>query len=115
MSNKAFIEYDYSFLSGSVRVAKVPKNGYRRGVIKFDTSSIDRIGKVDSTVYNNLYRMPGVKKIKLTCNLKSSNDEHFYYMFIRHEGAKKLLIFDCSKMFIATVLRFCNRTVLEKN
>ena len=36
LSNKAFVEYDYSFLSGSVRVAKVPRNGYRRGVIIFN-------------------------------------------------------------------------------
>lgn len=115
ISNKSYVEYDYSFLSGSIRVAKVPKNGYRRGVIKFDAVQIERIGKVDSVVYNNLSHMPGVKKYNLTCNTSSSNDVTLYYMFVRHEGMKKLLIFDCSKIFIATVLRFCNRNVLEKN
>ena len=114
ISRKAYVEYDYSFLSGSVRVARVPRNGSRQGVIKFDVVQIERIGKVDTTIYDNLSHMPGIKKIKLTCNLYSSNDETFYYMLIRHEGIKKLLIFDCSKIFLSTVLRYCNRNVLDK-
>ena len=116
IGKKSYVEYDYSFLSGEVRVAKVAKNAYRRGVMRFPSSNIDTIGKVGSETYEKLSRMPGVKKIKLTVNANSSYADTFYYMLVRHEGDKKLLTFDCSEHFIANVLRFCNvRAVLEKD
>ena len=116
IGKKTYVEYDYSFLSGEVRVAKVPKNSYRKGVIRFQASSIDRIGKKDSKSYENFSSMPGVKKLKLTVNSLPSEGCSFYYMLIRHEGIKKLLIFDCSELFIANVLKFCNaRAVLDRD
>ena len=116
IGKKSFTEYDYSFLSGEVRVAKIPKNSNRYGVIRFQTSNIDRIGKVGSKTYENIAQMPGIKKIKLTVNEKSSVESDFYYMLIRLEGEKKLLIFDCSEVFISNVLKFCNsRAILEKD
>lgn len=111
---KSCSEYDYSFLSGSVRIAIVPKNGTRRGVMKFDTSSIERIGKVDSQTYKNYFSMPNVKKIKLTSNSVAGDGKELYYMFIRHEGARKLLVFDCTKLFISNVAVCCNRNVLDR-
>lgn len=115
IGKKTYVEYDYSFLSGEIRVAKVPKNGYRSGVLRFQTSCIDRIGKVGSGMYEKYVRTPGVKKIKLTSNTTSSFGNNFYYMLIRFEGEKKLLIFDCSELFIANVVKYCNsKAILER-
>lgn len=114
-SNKLSAEYDYSFLSGSVRIATVLRSGVRRGVMKFDVSDIDRIGKVDSTSFANYSKMPVIKKIRLTSNSVPSEGHEFFYMLVRHDGTKKLLTFDCSKTFIMTISRFCNRSVLDKD
>lgn len=116
IGKKSYVEYDYSFLSGEVRVAKVAKNSYRRGVIRFNTACINRIGKVDSASYKNFYNMPGVKKMKLTCNANPSEGCDFYFMFINHDGDNKLLTFDCSRVFISNVVSFCNaRMVVDKD
>lgn len=116
IGKKSYAEYDYSFVSGEVRIAKIPRNGYRQGVMRFHSASIDRIGKVGSETFESLSHLPGVKKIKLTVNANSSNSKDLFYMFVRTEGEKKLLIFDCSEIFISNVLRSTNaRTVLEKD
>ena len=64
--NKSYMDYDYTFVTGSIRVAKVIKNIKRKFIIKFDAKDIEKIGKYDSGTYQKYLSMPGVVKMIFT-------------------------------------------------
>ena len=66
--NTLYVEYDYTFVSGSIRVSKVIKNTKRYFVIKFDTFNIEKIGRYNSATYKKYELMPGIDKKILTQN-----------------------------------------------
>lgn len=111
--DRIFADYDYTFISGSIRVSKVINNVKRKNVIKFDTDFIEKVGKYNSETFKKIEKYSNVKKIILTSNCKPSDGKDFYYIFLSDNSGKKLLIFDCSQLFIHNVLSFCKRHVRE--
>ena len=112
--NTLYIEYDYTFISGSVRVAKVIKHIKRISVISFDTYNIEKLGYYNSDTYKKYELMLGVEKQILTQNLSPMDNKDFYYIVVNAGGQKNLLIFECTEQFISNILKFSNRTVLEE-
>lgn len=84
-------------------------------MFNFDTSHIIQMGKYGSESYEKLEKSPNVKKVILTSNVTPSEGKEFYYLYVTIDSANKLLIFDCTETFMATVLRYSNRTILEKD
>ena len=113
VKNKFYIDYDYTFVTGSIRIAKVIKNLKRKFVIKFDTSDIEKLGKYGSELYEKYSLMPGINKLILTSNATPSEDKDFYYIVVNNDGDKKLLIMECTQIFIINVIKFANKTVLD--
>lgn len=112
--NKLYVDYDYTFVSGSVRVAKVIKNIKRKFVLKFEASDIEKIGKYDTDTYNKYLSMPGINKMILTSNCTPDENKDFYYIVVNIDGEKKLLLFECTELFIVNILRYTNKSVLEE-
>ena len=112
--NKFYIDYDYTFVTGSIRVARVIKNIKRKFMIKFEASSIEKIGKYGSNTYNKYENMPGVNKMIFTSNYTATEGKDFYYIVANVDGDKKLMIFECTELFIVNILKFSNKTVLEE-
>lgn len=112
---KICAEYDYSFLTGTVRIAMIPKNGRRLAVTKFDSNCIERIGKVGSGTYNTYLKTPMIKKRKCTANKVPSDNCEFYYIVANYDEQKHLYIFDCTELFIKNVLAFSGKYVLESD
>lgn len=108
-------EYDYSFLTGTVRIAMIPKNGRRLAVTQFDSTCIEKIGKVGSGTFNIYLKTPMIKKRKLTANKKPSDNCNFYYIVANYDGQKHLYIFDCTEIFIKNILSFASKYVLEND
>ncbi len=113
--NKMYVDYDYTFVSGSIRLSKVINQIKRKNIMKFDTSDILQLGKYGSDSYEKIESSPNVKKIILTSNIEASEGKEFFYLHINKEGDHKLLIFECTEKFMATVLKFSNKTILEKD
>ena len=113
IKNTIYIEYDYTFISGSIRVAKVIKDFKRRTIIKFEAYNIEKIGYYDSETYKKYDMLPGINKKILTHNLSPAENKNFYYIVVNVNGEKNLLIFECTKLFISNVLKFSRKTVLE--
>lgn len=113
--NKMFVDYDYTFVTGSVRISKVIKHTKRKNLLKFETSAIIQMGKYGSDSYLKIEKSPNVKKMILTSNVTPSEGKDFYYLYVNTDGGNKLLVFDCTEMFMATVLRYSNKTILEKD
>ncbi len=114
IKNKFCVDYDYTFVSGSIRFSKVINNIKRKNVAKFDTSNIVKIGKYGTNSYNRCENSEGVKKYILSSNSEAEDGKCFYYIFESDEDGKRLFVLECTDVFINTVFRFCNRTVLEE-
>ena len=112
--SKFYIDYDYTFVTGSVRFSKIIRNVKRKNICNFNVEAIEKVGKVDSETFNMYLKMPGIKKKPLTLNVYPSNED-FFYMVVNTDKGKEMFILDCKEEFIATVLRYSNRGILEKD
>lgn len=113
LKDKFYVDYDYTFVSGSIRFSKVIKNIKRKNIIVFDTKNIEKIGRYASTTFERYSKMPGIKQNVLTSNTEPENGKDFYYLVVNVGGQKYLFILECSETFLSNVLRFSNRTVFE--
>ena len=112
--NSIYVEYDYTFISGSIRIAKVIKDIKRRTVIKFDTYNIEKIGYYNSLTYKKYECFAGINKQILTKNLTPLDNKNFYYVVVNVNGQKNLLIIECTQQFIVCILRFSKKSILEE-
>lgn len=112
--NRFYIDYDYTFVTGSIRVAKVIKNIKRKFILKFEAKSIEKIGKYGSNTFEKYSSMPGVNKLIFTSNYTADEGKDFYYIVANVDGTKKLMIFECTELFIVNILKFSNKSVLEE-
>ena len=115
LKNKFYVDYDYTFVTGSVRISQVIKNYRRKSVLVFDVSSIEQLGKVGSETYDKYAASPGIKKLILTSNTEPEEGKDFYYLIVSSEGSKKLLILECSEIFLVNILKFANKSIVEKD
>ena len=96
MKNSMYVDYDYTYVSGSIRISKIIRKIKRKNILKFEAGDIVQMGKYGS-------------------NQTPSDGCDFFYLQVNTEGSNKLLIFDCSEKFMATILRYSNKTILEKD
>ena len=113
--NKFYVDFDYTFVTGSIRISQVIKNFKRKLVYNFETSAIEKMGKYGSDTYNQYDKMPGIKKKFLTLNYTADEGKDFYYLVVNIDETKNLLVLECTELFMATVLKFSNKTILEKD
>ena len=114
LKNKMYVEFDYTFVSGDLRISKVIKNIKRRFVIKFDVKNIEKLGFYGNKTFERYTKMPGVNKLFLTSNTYSDIGKDFYYIVVNTQDGKKLLIIECTETLIVNILKFANRTVLDE-
>ncbi len=112
--NKMYVDYDYTLVSGSIRVSKVIKNIKRKFVVKFDASNIEKIGTYGSGTFEKYDKMPGTTKLTLTSNYTATDNKKFYYIVAVINGDRTLMIFECTELFIVNILKFSNKMVLEE-
>ena len=112
--NRFYQEYDYAFISGTIRLAKVINSVKRKFLFEFNCSDIEMLGIYDSETYNKYEQMPGVNKQILTPNDTPAEGKDFYYLVVNLNAEKMLLIFECTKTLILNILKFSKKTILEK-
>lgn len=115
LRDKMYVDYDYTFVSGSINVSKVINNIKRKNVFSFEAKHIERIGYYNSDTYKLYQSMPEVEEIKLTSNQVPAEGKDFYYIVASFNAEKHLMVFECTKTFITTILGFTNRIVLERS
>ncbi len=114
LKNKMYVEFDYTFVSGDLRISKVIKNIKRRFVIKFDVKNIEKLGFYGNETFDRYSKMPGISKLFLTSNTVADYNKDFYYMVVNTQESKKLLIFECTETLIVNVIKFANKTILDE-
>ena len=68
-----------------------------------------------SETYDKYAASPGIKKLILTSNTEPEEGKDFYYLIVSSEGSKKLLILECSEIFLVNILKFANKSIVEKD
>ena len=112
--NRFYVDYDYTFVSGNIRVSKVIKNIKRRFIISFDTDSIEKIGPYGSESFLEYNSITGINIQIFTQNDLPSENKDFYYIVANVNGQKQLMIFECTQTFIRNVLKFSKKSVIDK-
>ncbi len=114
IKNKCYVDYDYTFITGTIRIAKVINQAKRRLVLKFDTVNIEKIGRYESLTYNKYLLISDIKKKILTQNSVAGKNKGFYYIVANVDGEKYLLVLECTALFISNVLKYSYKYVLEE-
>ncbi|MBR2498313.1 MAG: hypothetical protein IKB67_01180 [Clostridia bacterium] len=113
MKNKFYVDYDYTFVSGSIRFSKVIKNIKRKFIAKFDSSDIEKLGKYGSEVYEKYSVMTGIDKMILTSNNIASEGKEFFYLVVNKDAVKTLYVLECTETFIVNILKFANKGIID--
>ena len=109
------VEYDYTLVDDSIRVDKVIKGVKRFPVVDFSSSDIEKIGKFGSDTYLQYFGRPEIVVNFLSANDNPSIDKDFYYIVVNLNAEKLIFVFECTKNFIANILRSTRISVLESD
>ena len=96
--------YDYTFVSGSLRIAKVLKDVKRKPVIAIDCENISAMDKVSSPAFDR-YSSMGGKKLIATPNLDNEDDQ-LYFAFFKQDGVQYFMIFEPSDVLRVHMKRY---------
>lgn len=112
--HKFFLSYDYTYVNGELRLAKVIHDRKRKILYRLLDEQILQIGRVGSDSYDKLKHSPDCKEEILTPNEEAADEKEFFYIQAATKVGKRLLILECRLNFIATVYKNNqNRRILE--
>ncbi len=114
MKNKFNVSYDYIFVSGELRIAKVINVNKRKLVCIIQSEDIIQLGDVDNSAYDGLAADPNTKKVFCTSNNEAAEGKFFMYILVSDNG-KKLYVLECREELLVNMLKFVKRTTLESD
>lgn len=112
--NRFCIDYDYTFVSGSIRISKVINNKNRVSLVKFPTDFIEKVGISNSKEYNSYLKNPSIKQYVYTSNQEPDEGKKFYYIIAVINSEKRMIIIETTPHFIVNILRFSKRSVRDQ-
>ena len=114
LKNKFCIEYDYILVNGTINIDKVIKGTKRKSQIEFLTLNILKIGKFCSDEYYKTVSDDNIDVKVFTSNDEPIENKDFYYLLVAHGAEKIICVLECTKQFIINLVKFSNKTVVEK-
>ncbi|MBQ7830536.1 MAG: hypothetical protein IJ393_00515 [Clostridia bacterium] len=108
------VSYDYAFVSGELRIAKVININKRKLVARLNPEDIIQIGDVDNPGYERFAADPSTKKVICTSNVEAAENKFFMYILANYNG-KKLYVLECREDLLMHMLKFVKRTTLESD
>lgn len=107
--NSYNVFYDYTFVSGELRIAKVLNGVKRKPVAKVVARDISVLGKVSSDNFLRYKSMKDLRNIVATPNVNVS--DNVYFMVCSCNGERTLLLFEPSQTLLIYIKRFAGRTI----
>ena len=108
------VNYDYTFVSGEIRIAKVFNVNSRKFLARIQPEQIIQLGDVDNGNYERLKADSSVKEMICTANAEPSAGKFFMYILTGESGEKKLYVLECREELLVNILKFVKRSTLEK-
>ena len=113
MKKRVNVSYDYTFVSGELRIAKVFNINRRKLVVRIDSAEILQLGDVDNDSYDRLRADPGVKQEIVTPNPEPAEGKFFLYVLVGGNNGRKMYILECREELLVNILKFVKRGTLE--
>ena len=114
IKNRFNVSYDYTFVSGELRIVKVFNVNKRKLIVKIQPEDIIQLGDVDNASFDNLRANPDTKTVFCAANDEPGEDKFFMYILANDNG-KKLYVLECREVLLMHILRFVKRTTLESD
>lgn len=111
---KAYTEYDYSIVSGTVSFARIIHNSKRKSVANMDCKEIERVGVYEGESYKKYLTREGIKVIRLFSTKTPAEGKKYYYLATNFEGVKTLFVIECSRPFLKTLFLFVGRSCIDR-
>lgn len=108
------VNYDYTFVSGEIRIAKVFNINSRKLLARIQPEQILQLGDIDNGNYERLKAGGAIKEIVCTSNEEPAAGKFFMYILTADSGDKKLYVLECREELLVNILKFVKRTTLEK-
>ncbi len=114
IKRRMLLYFDYTYVSGEVRIVKVISGKTRKKFIIVQCRDIYKIGKVGSDAFEKIYGTPGVKKKIATPNgLNAANQ--LYYIAAKIDGENLLIVLECEEALLSYVVKYSGRSIVEEN
>ena len=113
LKKRVNISYDYTFVSGELRIAKVFNINRRKLVVRIDAAEILQLGDVDNESYDRLRADPGIKQEVVTPNEEPSEGKFFMYVLIGGSNGRKMYVLECREELLVNILKFAKRGTRE--
>ena len=109
------IEYDYTFISGNVKISKVINGTKRLFLLEFNCYEIELIGYVGSDYYDRISTNQNLEKMVFIANDSPSENKEIYYVLANTGSSKKLIFIETTEQFIKLLIKYSNNRVWEEN
>ena len=114
IKEKYCVDYDYTLISGELRISKVIKDVKRVDLINVNLSSVEKIGKYNSGSFNQLLEKTGVKDVIYSSNVVACEGKGFYYIAYNDDGIN-VIVLECTEKMIYNLLQFTGKKALEED
>lgn len=109
------VSYDYTFVSGELRIAKIFNVNRRKLVVRIQPEHIIKLGDVDSQSFNRVCADPSVKSIVCTPNEQPQKGKFFLYIATSEASLKRVYVLECREDLLVNILKFVKRGVLDSD
>lgn len=106
------VSYDYTFVSGELRIAKVFNVNRRKFLYRISPENVLQVGDMDSDSYERLRLDPAIKQIVCTPNYTPQEGKFFLYIQTAENTGRKLYLLECREELLVNILRFVKRGTL---
>ena len=109
------VSYDYTFVSGELRIIKVFNINKRKRVDVIRCDEILQMGDADNPSYERFRSAPNTKEIVCTSNVTPAEGKFFMYLLVGGNQMKYLFLLECREQLLMHLLKFTRRSVLESD
>ncbi len=113
IKRKINVSYDYTFVSGELRISRVFNVNKRKYLCTIYREEIMQVGDVEGAHFERLSNDPATKTIIHTPNNSPAEDKFFMYILIKAGAQKQLHVLECREELLINVIKFAKRGVLE--
>ena len=107
------VSYDYTFVSGELRISKVFNLTRRKLIAKIQAEDILQIGDADSSSYELLKSNPTTEQVFCSSNEMVADGKFFMYVYVAQLDGRKLFVLECRETLLIHILKFVKRGTLD--
>lgn len=113
MKRRVNVSYDYTFVSGELRIAKVFNVNKRKLLYRIAPEDVIQLGDIDNQSFERLLADPSNKRIVCTSNDVAGEGKFFMYVYCAESSGRKLYVLECREELLINMLKFVKRGTLE--